>query len=126
MNGNQHRVIGAAAGAIFTVAKYIIKKEVDSETKFSWGELLLNSGIGLLLATLPDLLEPACNPHHRKFFHSLASAGLIGYGAFGKHTKNMDEDFTKLIQAMALSYLLHLGADATTKKSLPILHPKIL
>lgn len=126
MNGKHHRLIGAAAGAAFTVTKYLKKKELEPETKIPWGELLLDSGLGFLLASLPDWLEPARNPNHRKFAHSLVMMGLVGYSAFGKHTKNMDEDFKKVIQAFAISFISHLCADSTTKKSIPIIHPKFV
>lgn len=126
MNSNQHGLIGAAAGTAFTFAKYLKIKEQKLETAFPWGELLLYSGLGFLLASLPDWLEPACNPNHRKFLHSLAMMGLVGYGAFGKHTNNMDEDCKKVIQAFAVSYISHLSVDATTKKSIPIIHPKFV
>ncbi|HJP19405.1 MAG TPA: metal-dependent hydrolase [Nitrospinota bacterium] len=126
MNKNQHRVIGVAVGVTVTLINHKIKKEKYPDTKFPWEELLFNSGVGFLLATLPDIIEPAFNPHHRKFFHSLACGGLIQYAAYGKHTENMDEKIRKRIQISALVYLSHLVADATTTKSIPIFHPKII
>lgn len=113
-------------GAAFTIVKYLKRKEHEPEITFPWGELLLDSGLGFLLASLPDWLVPAYNPNHRKFLHSFAMLGLVGYGAFGKHTNNMDEDFKKVIQAFAVSFISHLCADSTTKKSIPIIHPKFV
>ena len=33
-----------------------------------------------LMPSIPDLLEPATHPNHRKFFHSVAAALLVVYG----------------------------------------------
>ncbi len=125
MKGHQHRVIGTAVGASFVVGKHLINKKENPNAKFPWQDLFLFSAIGFLCASLPDILEPASNPNHRKIFHSLVTAGAIGYGAFGKHIEKLDQPSKRVLQALALSYLSHLGADATTVKSLPILHPKI-
>ncbi|MHC4678197.1 MAG: hypothetical protein ACYTEK_05810, partial [Planctomycetota bacterium] len=93
---------------------------------FPWGQLAVNMGLGLAFATLPDWIEPATNPNHRKFFHSLASAGLVSYGMFGKHTHKMDVNLLDCVRPIGFTYLSHLAADATTRKSLPLIHPKIV
>lgn len=114
--------VGAAACAAFTIEKYMIRKKKDPNLKFSWGELLLSIGIGCCLASLPDLLEPATDPNHRKLFHSYAMAGLVGYGTFGKHMEKIDEDLKKFLQPIGVAYLSHLAAAAHTPRSLPLIH----
>lgn len=126
MNGKQHRQIGAACGAGYTVIKYFIEKKDNPELEFPWGDLLLNTGIGYLFASLPDWIEPATNPHHRKFFHSLTAAAGVGYAAFGKHSGAWPEEVKKPIQATALAYLYHIVADSTTAKSISLIHPKLI
>lgn len=126
MNGKQHRQIGAAAGAIYTVAKYFIQKSKNPDTKFSWGELALNAGIGYAAGTIPDLLEPAIHSHHRKFFHSVAAGTAVTYGAFGKHTNSWNNAVKKPVQAAAVAYVSHLAADATTPRGIALVHPKII
>lgn len=122
MNAKQHGCLGAVAGTGYTLFKYLRKKSDDSETSFPWCELAINMGLGFALASLPDWIEPATNPNHRKFFHSLAMAGLVGYGMYGKHTQDADENLLITIRAIGMSYLCHLAADATTRKSIPLLN----
>lgn len=126
MNGKQHKQIGAACGAGYTVAKYYLDKQDNPDLEFPWGDLLLNTGIGYLLGSLPDWIEPATTPHHRQFFHSLTAATGVGYGAFGKHSEEWSEEDRKPIQATALAYLSHLAADAWTPRGIALLHPKFI
>jgi len=125
MNGKQHRQIGAACGAGYTIAKYLSDKQDNPELAFPWGDFLLNTSIGYFLGGLPDWIEPATNPNHRKLFHSLTAAVGVGYVAFGEHTKNWTDEARTPIQATALAYLSHLAVDFTTAKSIPFIHPKL-
>ena len=90
MNAKQHACIGVLAGAGYTFGKYLWRKSNDPNTNFPWRQLAVNMGLGLFFASLPDLIEPATNPNHRKFFHSLTTAGLVCYGMYGKHTNKID------------------------------------
>lgn len=126
MNGKQHRQIGAAFGASYTVVKYFIEKQDNPELRFPWGDLLLNTTFGCLLGNLPDWIEPATNPNHRQFFHSLTAAVGVGYGAFGKHSETWSDEVKKPIQATALAYISHLVADSSTAKGIAIFHPKMI
>jgi membrane-bound metal-dependent hydrolase YbcI (DUF457 family) len=126
MNAKQHACLGILAGGGYTFFKYLLEKSNDPNLEFPWKHLVVNMGLGLTFASLPDLLEPATNPNHRKFFHSLTTAGLVGYGIFGKHTRNIDVDLQDSIRSIGLSYLLHLVADARTPKSIALIHPKVI
>jgi hypothetical protein len=42
-------------------------------------ELLLATGVGMVVGLLPDLLEPALHPNHRQFFHSYAVTALLAH-----------------------------------------------
>ena len=126
MNREGHRAVGVTAGAAFTVIKYMIQKKDDPNLAFPWGELLTSIGVGYSLASLPDMIEPATDPNHRKYFHSSAMTGLVGYGTFGKHMGNMDKNFKKAFQPIGVAYLPHLAADSFTPRSLPLIHPKIV
>ena len=76
-----------------------------------------------LLASLPDLLEPAIHPDHRQFFHSLLfsiGVGLMVYEAYRWETETPMQGFMRhLIMIGGSAYLLHLAADAFTAKSIP-------
>lgn len=41
------------------------------------GRTIAVCGGGALCGTLPDLVEPAINPNHRRFFHSVAFAVIL-------------------------------------------------
>lgn len=126
MNAKQHACLGLIAGGSYTFIKYLLEKSNDQNTIFSWRQLVINMGLGLAFASLPDWIEPATNPNHRKFFHSLTAAGLVGYGMFGKHTRNVEVKLKDSVRSIGLSYLCHLAADATTPKSIPLIYPKIV
>lgn len=126
MNAKQHICIGAMAGAGYTVGMYLWIKRKEPNYNFPWKKLFVNISLGLAFAKLPDWIEPATNPNHRKFFHSLTTAGLVGYGMYGKHTHNINVNLLDYIRSIGFAYLSHLAVDATTPKSLPLIHPKIV
>jgi len=83
-------------------------------------EAALFTAGGAVVATLPDLLEPATNPNHRAFFHSLTAGGAVAYGAFGRHTEDWNPEDKFAVAAAALSFLSHLYLDGFTPKGLPL------
>jgi len=84
---------------------------------------------GSLLAAfctnIPDLLEPATNPHHRQFFHSVAFAGLVLWGMYKLGEWKPETDAEKLLRFCLLiagaGILAHLVMDSGTPRSLPLL-----
>lgn len=85
----------------------------------------LVDGLVASVATgLPDKLEPAVNPNHRQFFHSLFFAGVVGYGTYKAWQWEPTDDWQKLARWVLLiggaAYLTHLALDFTTTKSLPV------
>jgi membrane-bound metal-dependent hydrolase YbcI (DUF457 family) len=50
--------------------------------KPSWPELLGAGLSGVAGAFLPDIIEPATNPNHRSFFHSISFMGAAGSPAW--------------------------------------------
>ena|ERR1700722_14414163 len=79
---------------------------------------------GYCFGTLPDWVEPATNPNHRQFFHSLVFAGLVGYGLYRLYQWDPDSPEEKMLRFIVLAavgaYLVHLALDATTPRSLPM------
>ena len=75
-------------------------------------------------ARLPDIIEPATNPHHRQFFHSLVFAGGLGYGLYKLYQWETEDELQALLRfaglAIGSSYLIHLLCDAGTPKGLPV------
>ena len=86
---------------------------------------LAHAAAAAALGTLPDVIEPACHPNHRRFFHSLAFAGLLGYGLYRLYQWKTEDEFQEFIKLLGLiaggAYLVHLAMDATTTKSLPVI-----
>jgi hypothetical protein len=77
---------------------------------------------GYCFGTLPDLVEPATNSNHRQFFHRVVIAVAIGYGLYRLYRWDPETPFKQIVRILALlaggAYLVHLGMDATTRRSL--------
>lgn len=77
-----------------------------------------------LLGTLPDLIEPATNPNHRQFFHSIVFATAVGYGIYKAYKWQPESQLEQIIRGLILitggAYLAHLAMDFTTAKGLPL------
>lgn len=85
-NRKQHIVLGAAVG----VSGYALYSRMKGE-KVSLPELIGASLSGIAGAFLPDLLEPATNPNHRSFFHSVTFAGAAGLSVWSRAWRVRDE-----------------------------------
>lgn len=72
-NRKQHAVLGAAAG----VTGYALYSWIKQE-EMSLPELIGFALSGTVGAFLPDIVEPATNPNHRSFFHSVSFIGVAG------------------------------------------------
>ena len=86
---------------------------------------IVGAGFAALATNLPDILEPAVNPHHRQFFHSLVFAGLLiagGKALYDWNPETHEGRFWRKARLIGLgAYLCHLALDATTPRSLPFL-----
>lgn len=115
-NSNVHAAVGAGVG----VLSYLpFCKFTGHGVKF--GEACLAGGAGAVMGLVPDLLEPALEPNHRRFFHSLAAVALIVEGnrrTFGNPQVRHEEKFALGLGSAA--YLSHLLLDGVTPKGLPI------
>lgn len=83
-------------------------------------------GLGLAAAafpSLPDLVEPALHPNHRKFFHSISFAVALAYGLHRAYRWTPESELEQLMRLAMLvggtAYLGHLALDALSAKSLP-------
>ncbi len=104
-------------------------------SKLDFVEAFLAIGVGLVGASLPDLLEPASSPNHRKFFHSSLLAGgttggVVKYCMAGK-TENLNvkdiisDPGSRLLLAGQAAYYSHILLDARTPKGVPLLGLKL-
>ena len=79
--------------------------------------------VAMLAASLPDVLEPATSPNHRQFCHSVVFAGGLVTGLKEIYQWTPETPLGRFVRDVLLSaglaYLIHLGVDATTAKSIP-------
>ena len=116
MNRAQHMV----GGTVASTGTYLWMKKTFQEEPTLEG-FLLSLGTGIVIGTLPDILEPATSGHHRAFFHSATFATLGGYLLY-KLVKNGNiENELKIIGGVLSSaYGSHLLLDMTTPRGLPL------
>jgi len=77
------------------------------------------------LPSLPDILEPALHPNHRRFFHSATFAVGMAYAMHRVYSWETEGEWEKLARVLLLAgggaYLAHLALDALSAKSLPLI-----
>lgn len=116
-SGKVHTQVGAAIGAAFSLADKSKISVINNPVVFG--------AVGAVAGKLPDLFEPATNPHHRQFFHSYTTMGLVGLGLFKTFEWEPEDNFEhfarKLILIAGAAYLSHLFLDMTTPRGLRML-----
>lgn len=117
-SGPVHRVV---AGAVAFAATSIY---ADNARVRDLPHPIFATGLATILTNLPDWIEPATNPHHRQFFHSVAFAGAVFYGLKRVYEWTPQDDRQRTLRHLALiagvAYLTHLVLDAGTSRSLPL------
>ncbi len=114
----EHLIAGLVVGAVVNGIIQWLECLDDKNKRFDWGEFLVCTAAGGAAALLPDILEPADSPNHRKFFHSITAAGLVVYSISGRHTNSYSALARKILIVLGMGYLSHLVADAGTPKSI--------
>lgn len=117
-SGPEHR-----SAAALVVGASIACYELNTK-----GEVTLKpfagAGLAAFATNLPDVIEPAIHPHHRQFFHSLTFAALLCGGLYKGYQCKPVTLGGKVLRFVGLvggaAYLIHLGKDAMTKRSLPV------
>jgi membrane-bound metal-dependent hydrolase YbcI (DUF457 family) len=106
---------GVALGA------YILWKKREQKP-ISLSGLAVSALAGAAAGSLPDALEPADNPDHRSYFHSICGGILLEKLARNRLRNPAvcsDEKLGWIV--FASGYGSHLILDALTEKGLPIL-----
>src|SRR4051812_48059741 len=91
-NFKTHALVGVGVAVTLNVVKQSAQRVTDPTREFDLGELLAWGAVGLVISSLPDILEPATHPNHRSTCHSFAIAALILYAIKGRHSTNFTED----------------------------------
>ena len=118
------RLVGTVIGGGLTLINEIKKQELISGYSINWWRILgmsiLCRETGRVCGILPDIMEPANSPHHRRFFHSIAFAGTVVYGIGEANRSEKLNGVDKTILCSAgISYLSHLVLDSQTPAGLP-------
>lgn len=125
MNGKTHAI---GADLAMSLAAYYEAQQLQEQPKSvekACGAAVAAGGLGALCGSLPDLIEPATNPHHRQFFHSVAFGIIVFEGLRRVYKWQPNDDWQRLARGITLiaggAYLVHLAMDSTTPRSLPLL-----
>lgn len=119
MNTEDHLLLGGLIG----LGGYVLFKLAHQKPLDLFEAIFFSIG-GTVAGILPDLLEPATNPKHRSFFHSIIYLITIasGNGAiWDSANQSLTEDQKAGISILSASYCSHLVTDGMTKKGLPLL-----
>ena len=145
-NYSTHARTGAAVGVV--AAAYRAREAPTNQMLVEAIGGLLGGWVG---GVLPDVLEPARHPHHRKLGHSVAAAGALTLariaewqatfrtaadaaasrslvhpiGSIERSSAEWDELFWRLLAGVLVGlvagYASHLVLDAGTPRGLPLL-----
>ncbi|MBN2285723.1 MAG: hypothetical protein JXI43_04705 [Tissierellales bacterium] len=126
-NSKEHALKGGISGGVL-IAGYDIYSQIkviqnDPTVNFDVSRLIgktfLGITLGCIAGILPDLLEPAYHPHHRKLFHSKCAGVLLLSGGLNLNKLKISSDGKKLIACLLTGYLSHLYLDSQTEMGLP-------
>jgi membrane-bound metal-dependent hydrolase YbcI (DUF457 family) len=118
-NCKTHLLVGVSVALIADYLWQRSRTALDPNRDFDWGEFAVVGVCGASCGILADVLEPATNPNHRGFFHSMIFAGVLLWLLV-----RMSGRLTTLrcaLGTMTLCYLSHLFLDCLTPRSLPLL-----
>lgn len=118
-------VIGGLAGLLINLYRQNEKIKNGGQENVDWLQLLGytagGAALGVIGGVLPDIIEPANSPNHRKLFHSLTVGTAVCVGLYKTYKSNLPKETKVGITAAGLGYLLHLALDSSTSNSLPLL-----
>jgi len=128
-NFKKHLVTGAIIGTITAIVLYVIHyfKELrrDSDYRFGFWKfiqaVLAGCALGAITGIVTDKIEPATNPNHSGFFHSITFWFLLTVVAYKTLIeRNIDCLCKNLVVIGFAGYSSHLILDMHTPKSLPL------
>ncbi|MBA7527239.1 hypothetical protein ES705_19414 [subsurface metagenome] len=114
-----HLITGMVSGGAID----IVRKIRDNKPLESSDLLILSANVclGAIGGVLPDKLEPAIHPRHRKFFHSIVFIGVITVGLVLLWQSEKITEWVKwLVTALGVAFIIHLILDGFTPAGLPV------
>jgi hypothetical protein len=126
MRAKGHRIAGVLIGGGWVLAEWWHRKQSNTDEHFPTGKFLLYAGTGYALASLPDWIEPSLgNPNHRQYFHSASFVVVLVAIQQSDWLKAQAEPLQAIIRAVIFQYLVHVGVDALTPRSVPFVHTRL-
>ena len=117
MKIEDHGVLGAL---VALASDFAYKQKRDQPMTF--GDVIKSLVIGGLAGIAPDIIEPANNPNHRGFFHSIGMLKILAHVQDRAwQAQNLKEEQKQLLSTLIDAYISHLLSDSTTQKGLPLL-----
>ena len=115
---------GHLIGGVVTGGSIDIIRKLKDNKPLEPQEIVILSAeqcLGAAGGILPDRLEPAIHPRHRKFFHSILFLGFIAAGLVLLWKNDRIAEWIKwLLTALAMAIIIHLVIDGFTPAGLPI------
>ncbi len=125
MKARGHRITGVLVGGAWVLAKWWHQRQTNPNEPFPTGKFLLYAGTAYVLGSLPDWIEPSLgNPNHRQFFHSATFVVMLVAIQQSDWLKAQAAPTQAIIRAVIFQYLVHVGADALTPRSVPFVHTR--
>jgi membrane-bound metal-dependent hydrolase YbcI (DUF457 family) len=118
-SAKHHALLGATVGAAADILFQLWRSQQVPGRPFDWLQLAACAAVGGGIGILADVLEPAINPNHRAFFHSVTFGVGAFYATHGPHTCKWTQDQRAAGCLCCYCYLSHLVADARTPRGLP-------
>lgn len=129
-NFKKHLVTGAIIGTITAIVLYLVRyfKQQRRNSDYRFGlwkfiqAVLAGCALGALTGIVADKIEPATNPNHRGFFHSITFWFLLTVATYKTLIeRNIDSLCKNLVVIGFAGYSSHLMLNLQTSKSLPFL-----
>ena len=128
-NFKKHLETGAIIGTITAILLYLVRyfKEHrrNPDYRFSFWKfiqaILAGCALGALTGIVTDKIEPATNPNHRGFFHSITFWFALSVATYKLlFERDVDCLCKELVVIGFAGYSSHLMLDMQTPKSLPL------
>lgn len=128
-NSTQHAISGSTTCSL-VIGLWELISQLDAiqnnqRVNIDGGVILGKAAIGGMFGSisglLPDIFEPATNPHHRGFFHSKFFVIITSIAIWKINTSKMEPDAKQLISSLLAGFLSHHYMDSQTPFGLPIL-----
>jgi membrane-bound metal-dependent hydrolase YbcI (DUF457 family) len=128
-NFKKHLEIGAIIGTITAIVLYLVRyfKEHRRNPDYRFGfwkfiqAVLAGCALGALSGIVTDKIEPATNPNHRGFFHSITFWFALSVATYKLlFERDVDCLCKEFVVIGFTGYSSHLMLDMQTPKSLPL------